>query len=287
MLYIYAFAQNVTLAFFSYLFWTEWGILPRLSRCSLDGKRETRTTLIHQEIVWPNALTIDYSSNTLWWADAKLKKIESCDLNGSNRKLVMSVDAGHPFSIAVNSKYVFWTNWKTKTLDKIEKNSVYRYPTRTSSFKSHPLGVVTIYAGKHKAGISFVTRSVQSPNRYCLHVIPFAMHRNIHKWISRTMFWMRWTITQTWLFTMAAMQIWKLICKLAHKRESPCRSAIPGHVPLTFYCIYLSFSLHCMLSRQWRLQSSMPVIQSKKSLLVRVSCENATRSGSKNLSATL
>lgn len=176
---LYALAQNVTLVFFSYLFWTEWGTLPRLSRCSLDGKHETRRTLIDQEIVWPNALTIDYSSNTLWWADAKLKKIESCDLNGSNRRFVVGVNAGHPFSIAVNSKYVFWTNWKTNTLDKIEKDSVLKYPTRTSSFKSHPLGVVTIYSGKQKAGISYVTRSVVP--KLLLPVTPFAMHRNIHR----------------------------------------------------------------------------------------------------------
>lgn len=148
----------------SYIFWTEWGTQPRLSRCSMDGKPETRQTLIDREIIWPNALTIDYSSNTLWWADAKLKKIEQCDLNGSNRKVVLREDTGHPFSLAVSSRYIYWTNWDDNTLDRINKNSAFQYTKNTYSIKTRPLGIALVDGKKHEAGTTIYKVFVFEPS---------------------------------------------------------------------------------------------------------------------------
>lgn len=52
----------------------------------MDGSE--RITLITEGVHWPNALTIDYASLRLYWADAKHHVIESADLDGTNRKKV-------------------------------------------------------------------------------------------------------------------------------------------------------------------------------------------------------
>lgn len=38
-------------------------------------------------IVWPNALTIDYTSKKLFWADAKEDYIAYCGLDGSDPRI--------------------------------------------------------------------------------------------------------------------------------------------------------------------------------------------------------
>lgn len=52
----------------------------------MDGS--DRKTIISEGVFWPNGLAIDYSSNRLYWADAKHHVIESSNLDGTDRKKV-------------------------------------------------------------------------------------------------------------------------------------------------------------------------------------------------------
>jgi len=58
-----------------YLFWSEWGFTSSISRTGMDGS--VRMTVISTRLAWPNALTVDYDTNKLWWGDAHLDYIES------------------------------------------------------------------------------------------------------------------------------------------------------------------------------------------------------------------
>ena len=49
----------------------------------MDGSK--RTNVISTGIAWPSGLAIDYTVNRLYWADAKMHKIESANLDGSKR----------------------------------------------------------------------------------------------------------------------------------------------------------------------------------------------------------
>ena len=51
----------------------------------MDGSR--RIPLVSSGIAWPNGIAIDHSTNRLYWADAKLNKIEYISLNGNSRKV--------------------------------------------------------------------------------------------------------------------------------------------------------------------------------------------------------
>ncbi len=51
---------------------------------------------------WPNGLSIDYEMRRLYWADAKLDRIETADLNGQNRVQLVDM-VTHPFGLAVVS----------------------------------------------------------------------------------------------------------------------------------------------------------------------------------------
>ena len=50
--------------------------------------------------VWPNGLCIDYTRDHLYWADAKLDRVEMSDVNGQHR-VVLVRGIHQPFALAV------------------------------------------------------------------------------------------------------------------------------------------------------------------------------------------
>ena len=68
-----------------YLFWTDWGDSPKIQRATMDGKNIK--AIVTNNIRWPNGLTIDYDTDTLYFADASKDRIEECNLDGKDRKV--------------------------------------------------------------------------------------------------------------------------------------------------------------------------------------------------------
>ena len=51
----------------------------------MDGKNIK--AIVTNNIRWPNGLTIDYNTDTLYFADASKDRIEECNLDGKERKV--------------------------------------------------------------------------------------------------------------------------------------------------------------------------------------------------------
>jgi len=68
-----------------YMYWTDWGEEAKIERAGMNGDLSTRTTVISEEISWPNGLTIDYLERKLYWVDASLSYIHTADIDGANR----------------------------------------------------------------------------------------------------------------------------------------------------------------------------------------------------------
>lgn len=99
--------------------WTDWGLEPRIERADLDGSR--RSILVSRDVVWPNGLTIDYTIDFVYWADAKHHVIECVRIDGTGRRRVMDRGLPHPFAITVFEDSVFWTDWHTKSIHQANK----------------------------------------------------------------------------------------------------------------------------------------------------------------------
>lgn len=67
------------------MYWTDWGEVAKIERAGMDGSQ--RRILVEHNITWPNGLAIDYQLSRLYWVDASMKRIESCDLDGANRRV--------------------------------------------------------------------------------------------------------------------------------------------------------------------------------------------------------
>lgn len=82
------------------MFWTDWGDSPRLESAAMDGTM--RRSVASQKLQWPNGLTIDYTRNHVYWADAKYHIIEKVNLDGGDRRTVISR------GLMGNMQRVFW-----------------------------------------------------------------------------------------------------------------------------------------------------------------------------------
>jgi len=66
--------------FRGYLFYTDWGDDAHIGRLGMDGSERKR--IVNKDILgWPNALTVDYVTDEIIWADAKLDYIAVTDLD--------------------------------------------------------------------------------------------------------------------------------------------------------------------------------------------------------------
>uniref|UniRef100_A0A8D2LQ87 LDL receptor related protein 4 n=1 Tax=Varanus komodoensis TaxID=61221 RepID=A0A8D2LQ87_VARKO len=103
-----------------YLFWTDWGHIAKIERANLDGSE--RKILINTDLGWPNGLTLDYDLRRIYWVDAHLDRIESADLNGKLRQVLVS-QVLHPFALTQQDRWLYWTDWQTKSIQRVDKYS--------------------------------------------------------------------------------------------------------------------------------------------------------------------
>ncbi|CAJ0932226.1 unnamed protein product, partial [Mesorhabditis belari] len=98
---------------FGLIFWTDWGQEAKIERAGMDGKNRT-VIMQGEQVKWPNGLALDLLEKRVYWADAKVKSILSCDYYGNNIKTVLHSHSylRHPFSLAVFEDRVYFTDWE-------------------------------------------------------------------------------------------------------------------------------------------------------------------------------
>lgn len=67
------------------MIWTDWGKLPVIMISGMDGSNPR--ILVTENIIWPNGIAVDHVTDRLYWADAKLRKIETMKIDGTDRRV--------------------------------------------------------------------------------------------------------------------------------------------------------------------------------------------------------
>ncbi|XP_019544975.3 putative vitellogenin receptor [Aedes albopictus] len=101
------------------LFYSDWGDNAMIGSADMDGRN--KRIVIDEDIHWPNGLSLDWPNGRLYWVDAKLKKIESVKVDGTDRVTVLADVLKHPFSISVFNDRLYWSDWDTKSIQSCEK----------------------------------------------------------------------------------------------------------------------------------------------------------------------
>lgn len=105
-----------------YVYFTDWHLQTYIGRIGMDGSNFSRVLSFDDKVIWPNALTFDYFTDRIYWADAHLDYIAFADLDGKNRHEVISgAKVPHVFAISVFDDFMYWTDWNLKALLRANK----------------------------------------------------------------------------------------------------------------------------------------------------------------------
>ena len=106
------------------MYWSDWGAVATIERASMDGR--ARQILHNTQLFWPNGLTLDYQNQVLYWIDASLDKIESSNVDGTNRQLIVNFASSspnyHPFAMSLFNNVLYWSDWGTDMIHSIFAN---------------------------------------------------------------------------------------------------------------------------------------------------------------------
>ncbi|XP_076166468.1 low-density lipoprotein receptor isoform X2 [Ptiloglossa arizonensis] len=150
-----------------WMFWTDWSDEARIEKAGMDGSH--RMVIVDNDVIWPNGLTLDLISKKIYWIDAKLYIIGSCNYDGSGRRTVLySPDSlRHPYSITTFEDYVYWTDWDKETIFKANKFTGKEIEAVTSvRTLQHPMVVHVYHPYRQPDGMN----QCQAVNGHCSHL---------------------------------------------------------------------------------------------------------------------
>ena len=133
------------------MYWTDWGAVAKIERASMDGT--SREVLHNTNLVWPTALTLDYNTQTLYWLDAYLDRLETSHVNGSNRKLLLSKQIDHPLGITFYKNRLYWTDWRAQAILSASINLPSTVSVVISGLGVYPRGICVVSSDKQPAGL--------------------------------------------------------------------------------------------------------------------------------------
>ncbi|CAB3407219.1 unnamed protein product [Caenorhabditis bovis] len=108
------------------MFWTDWESgRPRVERATLAGNNRIVIWKVdtNPEAGWPNGITCDTIAKRIYWVDARSDSIHTTNYNGEDyvQLLRNSEKLGHPFGIDVFENHVYYSDWKTNTISRVDK----------------------------------------------------------------------------------------------------------------------------------------------------------------------
>ena len=127
----------------SRMYWTNWNERqPSIQRSYLTGWQVE--SIIEDRVGVPNGLAIDHRAQKLYWSDARLDKIERCEMDGRNRVVVLRDQAKHPFGLAVYGDFVYWTDWILRAVVRVNKFTGGEVTYLSKNLMRQPMGVVAV-----------------------------------------------------------------------------------------------------------------------------------------------
>ena len=133
------------------MYWTDWGTPAKIECASMDGT--SREVLHNTNLVWPNALTLDYDTQILYWMDAWLDKFESSNADGSNRRLLSTTHIYHPFGLTLCQNRFYWTDWLLNAVLTAPINRPTAVSVVIRGLTLDPMGIICVSLDRQLAGL--------------------------------------------------------------------------------------------------------------------------------------
>lgn len=136
----------------------------KIERASLDGTE--REVLFTTGLIRPVALVVDNALGKLFWVDADLKRIESCDLSGANRLTLEDANIVQPVGLTVLGRHLYWIDRQQQMIERVEKTTGDKR-TRVQGRVTHLTG---IHAVEEVSLEEFSAHPCARDNGGCSHI---------------------------------------------------------------------------------------------------------------------
>ena len=105
-----------------FIFFTDWNLQSFIGKVGMDGSNFTRILTFNDKVIWPNALTIDFFADKIFWADAHMDYIAYSDFEGRGKhEVVQGANVHHVFALTIIDDIMFWTDWNLKAVVRAHK----------------------------------------------------------------------------------------------------------------------------------------------------------------------
>ncbi|XP_050299870.1 nidogen [Anthonomus grandis grandis] len=110
------------------IFWSDWDRShPKIEWANADGT-DRSIFLEGPAVSLPNSLAIDFDTDQLCYPDAGTKNIECVQID--NRQIqTIAINCTYPFGITITDKMVFWSDWISKKIERVDKYTLQRLPS--------------------------------------------------------------------------------------------------------------------------------------------------------------
>lgn len=148
--------SELVLSSFRVMYWSAWSTDQqdsRIVRTSMDGIGST-TLFDNRTVAWPNALALDYDTQTLYWIDGLKNTISKSDANGLNNQVILELNATnfhsqwHPFGMDFFNGYIYFGNRFNDSILTLEVGSPNSSLALVKSLHFNPGEIHVVHLGR-------------------------------------------------------------------------------------------------------------------------------------------
>ena len=145
------------------MYWTDWGNVPSIVVAGMDGSLPF--PIIDTGLNWPNGLALDQGTSRLYWVDAHSDIIETCNLDGGDRRVIKSDGIRHPFSMDIFADTLYWSDWTAHQIQSCNKFTGENHKTIHTATRDQINGVAVFHAAAQPKN-----RVNHCRNKPCSHI---------------------------------------------------------------------------------------------------------------------
>ena len=80
----------------------------------MDGSG--KVTIHQTNMKQPYGITIDVDNQVMYWTDLELQRVEMSDIDGSNRRVIVSSGVERPYSLSLHGDTLYISDWNRHIL---------------------------------------------------------------------------------------------------------------------------------------------------------------------------
>lgn len=146
-----------------YLFWSDWGEVPKIEVSDLIGNN--RRVVVDEDMKKPRGLLVDAKDNKIYWVDNGKHTVECIQFNGMGRRVIVQDDVSSFYGIALYQNYLFVTEQSEghlKVYNKVSGKSLVNY-----HLGNMPYGII-MFDKSTQPGNSDMCEALQCEH-FCIH----------------------------------------------------------------------------------------------------------------------